>query len=139
MRLGVQILSAACAVAMISSAVTARTAKKDAVSVIRGEVVDLACYLPDGRKKGEAHAACAHEGIAAGNPVGILTNSGELYLALAKDGKPVNSLLEPYAAKYVKITGKRFSRGRMLGIVVEKVDELPFPKSKKSTKKSRQN
>jgi len=112
------------------------TAKKTAAFVVRGEIVDLACYLPDGKKKGEAHQACAREGIAAGNPAGILTTSGELYLILGKDGKPANSLLEPFAAKYVRVAGKRCSRGRMQGIVLDKVEELPPPKTKKASKKS---
>lgn len=132
-------MTAVCAVLIASASPAATGKKKDAATVIRGEVVDLACYLPDGKKKGEAHMACAREGIAAGNPVGILTTSGELYLAIGKDSKPANPLLEAFAAKQVRITGKKFTRGKMMGIVVEKVEELPPPKKSRLSKTRKQS
>lgn len=91
---------------------------------IRGEVVELNCYLTDGQNKGPAHRICAREGIAAGHPVGILTKTGQLYLVIGKNMKSLSKLFAPYAAKQVKVTGKRFSRGKMLGIQFKKVEEI---------------
>lgn len=89
--------------------------------VMRGEVVDLLCYLADAKRRGSAHEACAREGIAAGNPVGLLTTSGEVYLLLAKDMKTVREMFEPHAGQQVKVTGHRISRGRMNAIMATAV------------------
>jgi hypothetical protein len=125
-----------CALLLAGAGQGAGAKKKEVATVIRGEVVDLACYLFDGKRKGEAHMACAAEGINSGNPVGILTTSGELYLAIGKDLKPANPLLEPYAAKQVKVTGKKYIRGKMMGIVIDKVEEyIPPKKSRLSRSK----
>ena len=110
--------------------------KKEKIDSVKGEVVDLACYLADKNKKGEAHAACARECMNAGNPVGILTSDGKLYLALGKDMKPVNDQLVPYAAKQVRVKGKKCVRGNMAAIIVESIEELPPPKSRAKPKRS---
>lgn len=104
---------------------------------IRGEVVELNCYLADGRNKGPAHRICAREGITAGHPVGILTRMGELYLVIGKNMKTLNKLFAPYAAKQVKVTGKRFSRGRMLGIQFKSVEEIPADHNKKKARNAK--
>ena len=106
-------------------------AKKPQPDSIRGEVVELSCYLVDKERIGEAHAAHAQEGIANGNPVGILTNDGQLYLALGRDFKTANDLLAGYAGRKVRVTGKKVRRAKMAGFVVEHVEELPATKSKK--------
>jgi hypothetical protein len=104
--------------------------------IVRGEVVELSCYLADGRKRGEAHEACAREGIAAGRPAGILTRSGTVYLAIGKD-VPASELLAPYAAKRVRVSGQRVSRGKLTAILVDSVEALPpeEPKPAAKTKK----
>ena len=99
-------------------------------TVIRGEVVDLICYLADAKKKGKAHEACAREGIAAGNPVGILTKTGEVYLVIGRDAKWIRETFTKYAGKRVAVTGKRISRGRMRAILATNVVSAT-PTSKK--------
>lgn len=49
-----------------------------------GEVIDLSCYLQLG-KHGAAHAACGGKCITAGEPIGILTKAGQIYLAMAEE------------------------------------------------------
>jgi len=51
---------------------------------ITGEVIDLSCYMQLG-KHGAAHAACGGKCIAAGEAIGILTKSGQVYLAMAEE------------------------------------------------------
>jgi len=134
MRIVRPVILIICALFLAGAGQSGGTKKKEVTTVIRGEVVDLACYLFDGKRKGEAHMACAAEGINSGNPVGILTTSGELYLAIGKDLKPANPLLEPYAARQVKVTGKKYVRGKMMGIVIEKVEEYIPPKKSRLSK-----
>jgi len=111
--------------------------RKPVPEFVRGEVIELACYMQDSRSRGDEHAACAQEGILAGGPVGILTSDGTLYLVLGKTSRPPNDLFAPLAGKKVKVTGKKLRRAKMLAIICEKVEELPpeKPKPKPAKKK----
>jgi hypothetical protein len=54
---------------------------------VTGEVIDLSCYLQLG-KHGATHAACGGKCIAAGEPIGIVTKAGQVYLAMAEEHDP---------------------------------------------------
>ena len=54
------------------------------VRTITGEVVDVSCFLQLG-KRGEAHAACGQKCVRHGEPVGILTDEGKLYMVIAEE------------------------------------------------------
>lgn len=71
---------------------------------VKGEVVDLMCYLDHGAK-GEKHAGCAEKCIKSGGPVGLLTEDNQLYLVIGEH-KPMNNELAAYAAKTVTLKGK---------------------------------
>jgi hypothetical protein len=129
-------LFAACCTMLGTPAAEAARAKKETVFSVKGEIVDLVCYLSDGKKKGESHEACARDCISAGNPVGLLTSGGKLYLMLGKDMKPANDLLTPYAAKQVRVKGRKCSRGEMAAVIVESVEELPPAKTKAKPRKN---
>jgi hypothetical protein len=102
--LGIAALSlAAGAFAVRASAAETKT--------IKGEVVDLMCYLDHGAK-GEKHAGCARTCIKSGGPVGILTSDDELYLIIGEH-KPINDKLAPYAAKIITVKGKVVERDGM--------------------------
>jgi hypothetical protein len=111
-------------------AIPAPKSRKVVPEFVRGEVIEVACYLQDSRNRGDEHAACAQEGILAGGPVGILTSDGTLYLVLGKSSKPANDMLAQFAGKKVKVTGKKLRRAKMLAIICEKVEELPAEKPK---------
>ena len=49
---------------------------------LSGEVLDLACYISHGGR-GETHKACAVKCAKMGQPVGLLSTDGKLYLLLA--------------------------------------------------------
>ncbi len=51
-------------------------------ATLSGEVVDMACYIGHGAK-GEMHKACAAKCAAMGQPVGLLSSDGALYLLVA--------------------------------------------------------
>ncbi|HET9886570.1 MAG TPA: hypothetical protein VFR10_03590 [bacterium] len=75
---------------------------------VKGEVVDLVCYL-DHEAQGAKHADCAKTCISSGLPVGIKTADGKVYM-LVGDHKPLNEKLAAYAAKTITIRGKAVSR-----------------------------
>jgi len=78
---------------------------------IKGEVVDLMCYLDHGAK-GEKHKGCATKCIKSGGPVGLLTPEGQVYLVIG-DHKPMNDELADKAAETVTLKGKVVERGGM--------------------------
>lgn len=85
---------------------------------VKGEVVDMACYMAKG-SKGAAHKACAQLCAKRGVPIGVLTEEGELFLLLDDHNNP-----DPYeAAKKLagdraEIGGKKFIKQGVASIVV---------------------
>ena len=71
---------------------------------IKGEVVDLMCYLDHGAK-GDKHKGCATKCIEGGGPVGLLTSDNKLYLVVG-DHAPMNKELAAKAAQTIKLKGK---------------------------------
>jgi hypothetical protein len=74
---------------------------------IKGEIVDLMCYLDHGAK-GDAHKGCATTCIKSGGPVGLLSGE-ELYLVVGEH-KPMNDVLADKAAQIVTLRGKVVER-----------------------------
>src|SRR6266481_5025982 len=77
--------------------------EKAATQTVKGEVVDLMCYLDHGAK-GEKHKGCAEKCIKSGGPVGLLSED-QLYLVIG-DHKPMNDELAAKAAQTVTLKGK---------------------------------
>ena len=88
---------------------------------IKGEVVDLMCYLDHGAK-GDKHAGCAKKCIESGGPVGILTADDQLYLVIG-DHKPINDKLAAHAAKTVTLKGKVVERNGIKMIENAEIEE----------------
>jgi hypothetical protein len=80
------------------------------VQTIKGEVVDLMCYLDHGAK-GEKHKSCAETCIKSGGPVGIL--SGDQVYLVVGDHKPMNEELASKAAQTITVKGKVVERNGM--------------------------
>lgn len=80
----------------------------EGATTVKGEIVDLACYLDHGAQ-GEKHAGCAQKCISSGLPVGIKTDDGKLYLVIGEH-KPMNDELAQYAAQTITLKGKVRSR-----------------------------
>lgn len=96
---------------------------QDAVTV-QGEVIDLSCYLAKG-SRGAAHKSCAQMCAKRGLPLGVLTDGGELYLLLDDhDNAEPYDQVKKDAGVRVEVSGKRFVRNGMNGIVVGSVKEL---------------
>jgi hypothetical protein len=74
-----------------------------ATTTVKGEIVDLMCYLDHGAK-GDKHKGCAEKCLKSGGPVGLLSGD-DLYLVIG-DHKPINDLLADKAAQTVTLKGK---------------------------------
>lgn len=57
------------------------------VATLVGEIVDFSCYLQVG-KHGEKHRACGQKCLNNGQPVGLLTEDGSLYMLMDEEHDP---------------------------------------------------
>jgi hypothetical protein len=57
------------------------------IVTVTGEIVDLSCYLQLG-KHGEKHKSCGQKCIAAGQPIGLLTKEGNIYMLMEEEHDP---------------------------------------------------
>jgi hypothetical protein len=54
---------------------------------VTGEIIDLSCYLQLG-KHGEKHKACGTKCLQSGQPIGLLTRDGTVYMLMAEEHDP---------------------------------------------------
>lgn len=114
---GARWLALVCLIAIAPVAMTRRASAQEEVTV-KGEVVDLACYLSKGLK-GKRHQACAVMCVKKGLPIGVLTDAGDVYLLIEDHDNP-----DPYAAakglagEQAEVSGKKFTKGGVQSIQV---------------------
>ncbi|MBI3263715.1 MAG: hypothetical protein HYZ58_11280 [Acidobacteria bacterium] len=88
---------------------------------LKGEVVDLWCYL-EGGDRGPAKKACATACATAGNPIAILDAEGNLYVAAGlKDHQPGKDLLLKRMSSEVSVTGTLVKKGGVQMIYIDSV------------------
>jgi len=97
---------------------------------IVGFVRDTACLLRNKNAsvaKDAESRKCVFQCVRAGSPLAILTKSGELYMPLSAQlpDRDERRRLLPYAAKYVRATGRLFERGGTHAISIEKIEVIP--------------
>ena len=91
-----------------------------------GEIIDMSCYLQLG-KHGEKHVACGRKCINAGQPIGLLTKSGAVYMLMEEEHDPrrdgQTSAFRKAAADHLghimEITGTEASHGGYKAIYVQ--------------------
>jgi hypothetical protein len=57
------------------------------VVTLTGEILDLSCYFQVG-KHGDKHSSCGKKCIANGEPIGLLTKNGSVYVLMAEEHDP---------------------------------------------------
>ena len=97
---------------------------KESSITVKGEILDMACYLGHGAM-GIKHQQCALMCLKGGQPMGLRTADGKVYLLVAshKDGKPFEEA-KGYAADQVEVTGPLFQRNGISAIEVDTVKKL---------------
>lgn len=100
------------------------------VMTVTGELVDVSCYLQLG-KRGEKHIPCGTKCLQNGQPFGVLTPKGQLYLIMAEEHDPrrdgqtdLRQGLIPLLSKQVSVTGMHTMHDGYHAIYVQ-VFELP--------------
>lgn len=97
------------------------TAFGQSATTIKGEVLDMSCYMTRGAK-GPGHKECAQGCLEKGLPAGILTKDGKVYL-LVEDHSAADAYKEvlKHAAENVEVTGKVVNKNGVQALIVEKV------------------
>jgi hypothetical protein len=94
---------------------------KGSTVTVKGEVVDMWCYL-EGGDHGPKHKDCAVVCAKAGNPIGILDGKGNLYVAMGmKDHQPGRDILISKMAQTVTVTGTLVKKGGTQALYVTSV------------------
>jgi hypothetical protein len=91
--------------------------------LVTGEVLDMTCYIAS-NLSGPAHAYCAKVCIRNGEPAGIKTQDGKVYLLTGEPGQSINAKLADYAAQVVTIKGKKSVRDGLAQLQVEEIRKL---------------
>jgi hypothetical protein len=90
-------------------------------TTVRGEVVDLWCYL-EGGDRGPAKKDCATACAKAGNPIGVLDAKGNLCVTAGlKDHQPAQTILVDKMSQEVTVTGTLVKKGGVEMIYVDTV------------------
>ena len=104
------IVAAALAVLMFAGAV-GLAQPKGATVTIKGEAVDLWCYM-EGGDRGTSKKECATICAKAGNPIGIVDASGTVYLAAGlQNHQPARDLLIDKMNEAFEVTGTLVKKG----------------------------
>lgn len=90
-----------------------------------GEIVDFSCYLQLG-KHGEKHRACGQKCVANGQPIGLLTQAGMLYMLMPEEHDPrrdggvdAKASASDHMGHIVEVNGTEASVGSYHGIYVQ--------------------
>jgi hypothetical protein len=103
---------------------------------IRGEVIDVECYVAQGAK-GESHKQCAIACIKGGQPAGIREeNTGKIYLVVTEDhATPPSEKIMPFIAKMVVVDGTVKERGGISIIDIKSIKEIGSPEPGETAEK----
>lgn len=111
-------------VTTVASAINGKTVEGKGVSVV-GEIVDLSCYLQVG-KHGDKHRECGQKCVANGQPVGLLTQEGTVYLLIDEEHDPRRDGMTEFRKKAIEhmahivtITGTQTEVGGQKSIFVQ--------------------
>jgi hypothetical protein len=73
-------------VTTVASSIEGKTLKGEPITVA-GEVIDISCYLQVG-KHGDKHRDCGQKCARAGQPIGLLTKDGGVFMLIDEEHDP---------------------------------------------------
>lgn len=89
-----------------------------------GEIVDFSCYLQLG-KHGEKHRSCGQKCVTNGQPIGLLTKEGTLYMLMPEEHDPrrdggvdFRPAASDHMGHIMEVTGTEASHGGYRAIYV---------------------
>jgi hypothetical protein len=106
------------------AAVASGDHEDDSLLSVQGEVLDMACYLAHDAK-GDDHAGCAKMCAKSGQPMGLLTSDGTVYLLYAgHDDSSAYDETKEFAGTTVVIKGKPTAAAGIQGLEVRSVKKI---------------
>ena len=106
---------------VVLTAVVGVAQPKGATVTIKGEAVDLWCYM-EGGDRGPAKKECATACAKAGNSIGIVDAKGIVYLVSGlQDHRPARDILVEKMNEAVEVTGTLVKKGGAQMIFVKSV------------------
>lgn len=90
-------------------------------TVLRGEVVDLHCYITRGAK-GPDHAACGNACVSRGVSAGLLAEDGALYVLLAEKPFSVRDAVASLVGTPVTGRGRIVERGGVKALQLASIE-----------------
>jgi len=110
------------AIAMAFLAATIALAQPKGPTVtVKGEVVDMWCYMESG-EHGPSHKACATACAKGGNPIGIVDSKGDIYIAAGlQEHQPARDLLVNKMSEQVTATGTLVNKGGLKMLFIQSV------------------
>ncbi len=119
--LGVMVVAILAMTAVLVGNVWAAEKAKGEEITAKGEVVDLWCYLDHGGR-GADHKNCAQACVKAGNPAGLVTDKGEVYILMGGEKhQPGSAVALEKMADTVTVTGTLKKSGGLQAIYVKEV------------------
>lgn len=107
--------------AVLFAVVLCMAQPKGSTVTVKGEAVDLWCYM-EGGDRGPAKKECATACARAGNPIGILDANGNIYVASGlEDHQPGRDLLLQKMSEQVTVTGTLVAKGGMKMLFIKSV------------------
>jgi hypothetical protein len=92
---------------------------------VAGEIMDFSCYLQVG-KHGEKHKSCGVKCLQNGQPIGLLTKNGAIYLLMEEEHDPRRDSQTTFRqaaidnfAKIIEVTGTETQHAGVRAIYVE--------------------
>ncbi len=91
---------------------------------LKGEVVDLQCYITDPEgSSGPDHAKCAEVCMLKGLPIGLAAEDGQLYLLLGPNHDSAKDLVAQFAGKVVTVDGFLTEQKGLKAVQIKSVAE----------------
>ena len=107
---------------MLLAAAVAVGQPKGLAMTVKGEVVDLWCYL-EGGDHGPAHKECSTACAKAGNPIGLVDSKGNIYVTAGmQDHQPARDLLIDKMNQQVTVMGTLVKKGGTQMLYVKSVN-----------------
>jgi hypothetical protein len=111
--------TATMAVAVLVAAAASGEAEDEVV--LKGEVVDLHCYLTRGAS-GAEHAGCANACLARGVSPGLLAADGRVFVLLGEKPFPVKDQVAGLAGEPVVARGRIVERGGLQALRLTSIE-----------------
>lgn len=105
----------------LAAASVGLTQPKGPTVTVKGEVVDMWCYMESG-EHGPSHKACATACARGGNPIGIVDSRGDIYVTAGlQDHQPARDLLVSKMSEQVTTTGTLVAKGGVKMLFIKSV------------------